>query len=203
MDSELYNYQGFTFSSRYAQTLRHHMPIGLQGRILDAGCSQGATTISLAKKNPLAKILGIDINRDFIDAARSTVAKLAPEHKHNLSFEVADFYELHHAPYGLFDRVIAANNWLLRSYKATQPQQRHALSSLAANLVPQGVLIMSWDGLLIVLQKVEAEQRFALLEDSFSDFGKETSLFRSYKTMIKDATTPGYIANGAGAIALR
>jgi malonyl-CoA O-methyltransferase len=58
---------------------------GLEGRVLDLGCGTGFVASRIARENPKAKILGIDIAPGMIEIAKMRFADLG-----NLSFIVGD-----------------------------------------------------------------------------------------------------------------
>ena len=47
--------------------------------ILDVGCADGAVTLEIARMFPKAKVLGIDLNRHFIQRAQQKHGKKASE----------------------------------------------------------------------------------------------------------------------------
>jgi tRNA G46 methylase TrmB len=69
--------------------------------ILEAGCGVGAQTVILAKKNPGAKIVSVDISDESVRQAKRLCES---EHITNVSFRQADIFDL---PFeeGAFDHV--------------------------------------------------------------------------------------------------
>ena len=74
--------------------------IGGNVRMFDAGCGPGADTVSLAEARPKARILGIDKQAHFIDAARKAAAKLGDR----VEFRQGDYREID----GTFDFIWCA-----------------------------------------------------------------------------------------------
>lgn len=78
--------------------------------VLDIGCGTGAITSDIAKKvGPTGKVIGVDNNQALIDSAHNKYS-----HIPNLTFEVADIYNLNYE--NEFDIVTAARvlQWLSR-----------------------------------------------------------------------------------------
>lgn len=70
-------------------------------RLLDLGCGSGQISFHIARQNPLAQVLGIDLAEGQIARARSRAAGLK-----NLSFEVGNAQELKQ-PDNYFDQVVS------------------------------------------------------------------------------------------------
>lgn len=78
--------------------------------VLDVGCGTGSITSDIAKKvGPTGRVVGIDNNQALIDSAQEKYSQIP-----NLSFEVADIYNLNFE--NEFDIVSAARvlQWLSR-----------------------------------------------------------------------------------------
>lgn len=58
--------------ARPADDLMARIPLELADRILDLGCGAGAQAADLAKRFPMAYVLGIDSSPDMLAKARAT-----------------------------------------------------------------------------------------------------------------------------------
>jgi ubiquinone/menaquinone biosynthesis C-methylase UbiE len=72
-------------------------------RVLDCGCGPGSLTIGFAELVRPGDVLGIDIDQDMIERARTAAAEAKAE---NVRFEHGDVHNLSHAD-GSFDAVWA------------------------------------------------------------------------------------------------
>jgi SAM-dependent methyltransferase len=98
--------------------------------ILDAGCGTGRTTVLLAKANPEAQILGVDISETSISIARALAQR---EGCGNIQFECRSLEEPD--PQGrTFDYINADEVLYL------VPDLPAVLSTLSAQLKPRGIL---------------------------------------------------------------
>ncbi len=70
--------------------------------VLEAGCGVGAQTVILAQNSPEARFTSIDVSETSLNQA---VALAAQEHISNVTFRVADIFDLPFAPQS-FDHVI-------------------------------------------------------------------------------------------------
>lgn len=62
-------------------------------KVLEAGCGTGAQTVILAKKNPDAQILSIDISKESLEKAQKLIKK---EKITNVKFELQDIFNLYY-----------------------------------------------------------------------------------------------------------
>jgi SAM-dependent methyltransferase len=69
--------------------------------VLEAGCGTGAQTVILARNNPAAHFVSVDISRDSLELARAAVER---ERLTNVRFEEADVFRLQF-PDAAFDAV--------------------------------------------------------------------------------------------------
>lgn len=83
--------------SRYMEMFSIQKP---RARILEIGCASGALCHQLARWYPTAKVVGIDVDEDFIRYARM--------HNKNAIFECVDFMKINEfiETYGKFDYVV-------------------------------------------------------------------------------------------------
>jgi len=110
-----------------------HVPGDRPLRLLDLGCGTGSLVFRLADALPHASLVGIDLSRANVDAARREQARHASSAR--LAFEVADY--LHYAA-PPFDAIVADGVLHL------VPGETRALArKLAADLRPGGVLVCS------------------------------------------------------------
>ena len=70
-------------------------------RVLEAGCGTGAQTVILARNNPAAHFVSVDVSRDSLEHARTAVER---EGLTNVRFEEADVFRLPF-PDAAFDAV--------------------------------------------------------------------------------------------------
>jgi SAM-dependent methyltransferase len=106
--------------------------IGVAGgaRILDVGCGDGATTLSLAEGCLGAEITGVDFSTQMIALAN---AKPAPA---NVRFAEADVRQLRQALGGARFDLIVTNRCLINL--TTPDEQYAALGEIAGSLAPGG-----------------------------------------------------------------
>jgi SAM-dependent methyltransferase len=117
--------------------LRRVLPAteGRHQSILDAGCGSGVFTFELAKRNPSAKVLGVDSDADLVLRAGeiATRAGLA-----NCRFECGDVTELRYE--SAFDLVLSIDNL------EHVPDDRRAMRTLLDALRPGGRLVVHVPG---------------------------------------------------------
>ena len=99
-------------------------------RVLEAGCSVGAQTITLSGKSPDAEITSIDISESSLEEARQRAAAAGLK---NVRFERADILSLPFAP-GSFHHVFVC--FVLEHL----PQPLEALHALKTMLAPGGTI---------------------------------------------------------------
>jgi ubiquinone/menaquinone biosynthesis C-methylase UbiE len=134
------------------------------GRILDAGCGFGATTIVLAQALPRSEIMGIDLSDPLLELAIQ--AAQAADLGGRIAFEKADVQKI---PYDddSFDVVI--NLQMLHIVEDPVPM----LDEMERVLAPDGVLFMadirrSWVGLFdkVFRTALTVEEAGALIQRS-------------------------------------
>jgi len=109
-----------------------HVPGDRPLRLLDLGCGTGSLVFRLADALPHASLVGIDLSRANVDAARRAQAR-QPSSSARVAFEAADYLEYAAAP---FDAIVADGVLHL------VPGETRALArKLAADLRPAGVLV--------------------------------------------------------------
>jgi SAM-dependent methyltransferase len=107
--------------------------VGAGSRILDVGCGDGATTLSLAKRYPQAEVRGVDFSPQMIALARSRAGAS------NVSFAEGDVRRLRDAVGGARFDLIVTNRCLINLN--TAEEQYAGLAEIAASLVPGGWFI--------------------------------------------------------------
>jgi 2-polyprenyl-3-methyl-5-hydroxy-6-metoxy-1,4-benzoquinol methylase len=121
----------FIHSLATAYYLRNRQVVQPKGRvILDAGCGSGYKALALAKANPGAQIIGIDISEASVQLARQRFASLGLE---NGRFEVINIEDV--ASLGLEFDYINCDEVLYLI-----PDVVTSLRSLRSVLKPQGIL---------------------------------------------------------------
>jgi ubiquinone/menaquinone biosynthesis C-methylase UbiE len=78
--------------------------VPIAGRVLDVGTGLGMLAMTLARKNPQVKIIGLDVSEQMVEAGRALVEKRGLSER--ISFEKADAKEMPF-PEGFFDAVIS------------------------------------------------------------------------------------------------
>jgi SAM-dependent methyltransferase len=113
-----------------AQLLHHDTAYPARSRVLEAGCGVGAQTVVLARNSPQAQFTSVDVSPDSIRAARAAVERAG---LHNVTFQVADVFQLPFAE-ASFDHVFVC--FVLEHLR----QPAEALRRLRAVLKPGGTL---------------------------------------------------------------
>lgn len=98
--------------------------------VLEAGCGVGAQTVTLAARNPTARITAVDISPASLEQARERVAAAGCG---NVTFRQGDIFDLPFAP-GSFDEVFVC--FVLEHL----PDPIRALASLKKLLKPGGAM---------------------------------------------------------------
>ena len=123
--------------STIIQTL-HEIHIPEDARILDVGCGDGYSTISVAQAVPDFSLLGIDYNESMISIAHKRLA-FQPELKDRASFSVGDAMNLSQVcgdP--VYDVVLSVRCLInLPSFES----QSHAMAEIAERTKPGGYYI--------------------------------------------------------------
>jgi ubiquinone/menaquinone biosynthesis C-methylase UbiE len=83
------------------ELLHHDTAFQPGSQVLELGCGVGAQTVILARNGPEANITSVDISPMSVAAARARVAREGIE---NVTFHVADLFDLPFSP-GTFDHV--------------------------------------------------------------------------------------------------
>jgi cyclopropane fatty-acyl-phospholipid synthase-like methyltransferase len=120
-----------TKPERYLRTFRAEQISNLGGIILDAGCSHGLTTLHLAELNPASIIVGMDRDKNRIDAAR---CRTPIELQGRVKFEIGDFYQLN----GEYDSIFTMNNLIFAMSMMTREENRNIFKSIYHALRPNG-----------------------------------------------------------------
>jgi len=84
-----------------AKLLHHDTRYPAKSRILEAGCGIGAQTVILAKNNPDAQFVSIDLSQDSLHKATTAVTA---ENITNVTFQPADIFDLPFEPES-FDHI--------------------------------------------------------------------------------------------------
>jgi SAM-dependent methyltransferase len=126
-------YDEFTAHHKYPEWIDSLLELGrasgLRGdTVLDVGCGTGKGFMPLLELG--WKVTAVDISPSMVELAR---AKAGPE----VLIEVADMRSL--PVYGSFDLVLCLDDAINYLHSATELEQ--ALSAMAANLAPEGILI--------------------------------------------------------------
>ncbi len=87
--------------------LRRVLPVtrGDFDSVLDAGCGSGVFSYELAKQHPRAKVVGVELEQDLVDAANSNAEQAGLS---NLRFEQGDVTKLDYD--SEFDLVVSVDN---------------------------------------------------------------------------------------------
>ena len=104
--------------------------VGDGARILDVGCGDGATTLSLAERYPGAAVTGVDFSAQMIALANAKPARP------NVRFGEADVRQLGQALAGARFDLVVTNRCLINLTSADE--QYAALGEIAASLAPGG-----------------------------------------------------------------
>lgn len=99
-------------------------------RVLDAGCGDGLLALAIAKRHPTWSLTGVDLREDLLAGARE---RANARHLPNVRFVPGNLEEP--LPEGGFDVVLAVE--CLEEI----PGDREALRTMAAALVPGGLLV--------------------------------------------------------------
>ncbi len=141
-----------------------HVPARPGMQILDAGCGSGSMAREIARANPEAAVVGVDLREAYIDYARS---RGEAQGLRNLTFETGDVRQLPF-PDGAFD--IVWTKYLLQW--VTDPMR--AMGEFARVLKPGGLLVSAnFDGFAVTHEPPDpaiqpmAEFVFAGLVDPF------------------------------------
>src|SRR5262245_56695038 len=109
------------------------LDLGSAKRVLDVGCGDGKITAEIAGKLPASgSVLGVDPSTRMIEFARAQFAARSA----NLAFETGDARNLSFREQ--FDLIVSFNalHWV--------PEQRAALQSIRAALVPEGRAVLQF-----------------------------------------------------------
>ena len=133
-------------TDRVRMTFNVHLPEGIKGRILDAGCSSGMTTREISYLYPDAHVIGIDVNE-----------KILPQRKDwgvNLEFHLGNFYLLPGIfPPRTFDAIFSMNNFLNVVRDMYRTETEAVLQGFFTRLKINGYLLMSGHKEGVVLMK--------------------------------------------------
>jgi ubiquinone/menaquinone biosynthesis C-methylase UbiE len=68
-----------------------HMPVPLNGRVLDVGCGSGSMSRLIAGSFPQGEVVGVDLREQYLDFAR---ARAREQDIRNLTFRHGDVFAL-------------------------------------------------------------------------------------------------------------
>jgi SAM-dependent methyltransferase len=111
--------------------------------ILDCTCGIGTQAIGLALSG--YRVHGTDLSPEAIERARREADSFGAD----VTFEVADLFQLETQVSGLFDVVLSCDNAL--AHFLTDQHLHHVLGNMASKLAPDGLLVASirdYDALL-------------------------------------------------------
>lgn len=137
-----YHLATYTFKGRVTRSLKNLLPEIDGGNILDWGCSQGMTTREISEIYPTSNVIGIDLNPEAIQRARSLNEGIG-----NLEFVVGDGYD-HNFENIKFDAVFAMNNLVygfekIYHYEKELARVRKSIQHIGSLVKNGGCLIIS------------------------------------------------------------
>jgi 2-polyprenyl-3-methyl-5-hydroxy-6-metoxy-1,4-benzoquinol methylase len=117
--------------TRVVEYLSELIPNFLPKRILDIGCSAGASTVTMAKQFPQAEIHGIDVSSSMVRCAHALAVALdLPIHYHQMDATSTTF------PDGSFDLIVSD----IVFHELPNPIRRKVILECGRLLSPEGIM---------------------------------------------------------------
>jgi SAM-dependent methyltransferase len=145
--------QWYTEPGRVKDTFQGYLK-EIDGRVLDAGCSTGETTIELSNIYPNSHIYGVDNNPELIGLANENLDSRPNRDSLKVSFHHGDFYRLKDIlPSNKFGVAFAMNNWLFASLRLSDEENGFIARQFNYVLSEGGLLFLSKDNKSHLMRK--------------------------------------------------